>query len=96
MNFDWSTITGAKSFFMLNITYYRQKCSIAMRTRAAPIIANLVMGYLKLKINHSSLLKFVISCHSSLKYNWKAYLDDCFILWNDSVDNLIDFKKHFL
>ncbi|XP_029646732.1 uncharacterized protein LOC115220725 [Octopus sinensis] len=35
--------------FLFDTTYYRQKCGIAMGTRAAPVIANLVMGYHELK-----------------------------------------------
>lgn len=63
-----------------------------MGTRAVPVIANLVMGYLELKIYHSSRLKFGTVVHGYLKENWKRYSDDCFIIWNDTIDKLINFK----
>ncbi|XP_029648933.1 uncharacterized protein LOC115222773 [Octopus sinensis] len=68
------------NFFMFDTTYYRQKCGIAMGTRAAPLIANLVMSYLELKLYQSSLEKYGASFNFYLKENWKRYLDDCFIL----------------
>ncbi|XP_029652811.1 uncharacterized protein LOC115225978 [Octopus sinensis] len=43
------------NYFMFDTTYYRQKCGIAMETRAAPVISNLEMGYLELKLYQSSL-----------------------------------------
>ncbi|XP_029652808.1 uncharacterized protein LOC115225974 [Octopus sinensis] len=43
------------NYFMFVIIYYRQKYGIAMETRAAPVISNLEMGYLQLKLYQSSL-----------------------------------------
>ncbi|XP_029654788.1 uncharacterized protein LOC115228323 [Octopus sinensis] len=43
------------NYFMFDTTYYRQKCGIAMETRAAPVISNVEMGYLELKLYQSSL-----------------------------------------
>ncbi|XP_029657149.1 uncharacterized protein LOC115231222, partial [Octopus sinensis] len=51
------------------------------------------MGYHELKLYQSSLEKYGASFNYYLKENWKRYLDYCFILWQDSMDQLLDFKR---
>lgn len=44
------------------------------------------MGYHKLKISERTLEIYVNDFSYYIKENWKIYLDDCFILWNENLD----------
>ena len=72
---------------------YRQKCGIAMGTRAAPVIANLTMGYLEITLYQKSLSTFGYAISQYVIENWKRFLDDCFILWNENKEKLLEFKN---
>ena len=80
------------NFFTFDNEFYRQKSGTAMGTKVAPTYANLVMGYLELKIYQDSIDLFDVEFQNYIMTNWKRYLDDCFILWNRSIDDLNQFK----
>eukprot|EP00106_Octopus_bimaculoides_P006452 XP_014773894.1 PREDICTED: uncharacterized protein LOC106871769 [Octopus bimaculoides] len=46
------------NYFIFNNEYFRQKSGTAMGTRTAPTIANLVMGYLEIKLYQRTLEKY--------------------------------------
>lgn len=73
------------NFFMLDTTYCRLKC----------VIAIMVRGLFELKIYHSSLLKFVTAFHNYLTEHWQRPFDDCLITLNDSIDKLLNLKIMF-
>ena len=81
------------NYFIFNDAYYRQKCGIAMGTKAAPVFANLIMGYFELTLYEISLQKYGSPFYSYITENWKRYLDDCFIISQENIDKLWDFKS---
>ncbi|CAC5379815.1 Toll-like receptor 4 [Mytilus coruscus] len=80
------------NYFMFDNQMYRQKSGTAIGTKVVPTYANLVMGYLEIQMYRRSKRKFGHLFYKFLMENWKRYLDDCFILWNHSLDMLIEFK----
>lgn len=80
------------NFFMFDNDTYRQKSGTAMGTKVAPTYANLVMGYLEIKLYNEISNVFGIDFKNYLLENWKRYLDDCFILWSKSTEDLDQFK----
>ncbi|CAC5419811.1 unnamed protein product [Mytilus coruscus] len=63
-----------------------------MGTKVAPTYANLVMGYLEIQMYRRSQRKFGHLFYKFLMENWKKYIDDCFILWNHTLDMLMELK----
>lgn len=53
--------------------------------------ANLVLGYLEEKLTSECKTSFGEEYALYIKNNWKRYLDDCFIFWTKSLDDL----QHF-
>ncbi|XP_029641447.1 uncharacterized protein LOC115215981 [Octopus sinensis] len=51
------------NYFLFDDTYYRQKCGIAMGTKAAPVLANLIMGYFEFTLYEDGL-RFVEERHT--------------------------------
>ena len=70
---------------------YNQIKGTAMGTKFAPTYATLVLGYLeeelytKLENTHGQDFALYI------KQNWKRFLDDCFIIWIKSLEELKQF-----
>ncbi|XP_029636544.1 uncharacterized protein LOC115211902 [Octopus sinensis] len=79
--------------FMFDKKFYREKSGIAMGTRTAPVIANLTMGYLEIIIYQEPLSSFENPLSSYIKENWKRFLDDCFILWDENTDKPLEFRR---
>ncbi|GAB1598634.1 uncharacterized protein LOC115215981, partial [Argonauta hians] len=65
------------NYFIFDNTFYKQNSGIAMGTKAAPTIANLVMGHIEQKIYTHSKNTLGTAFHDYLLHNWKRYLDDC-------------------
>ena len=55
-----------------------------MGTPMAPTIANICMGYLEENVIKKSIIN-----HNNIF--WKRYIDDIFIIWPDSKDELLSF-----
>ncbi|KAK3097441.1 hypothetical protein FSP39_009676 [Pinctada imbricata] len=64
-----------------------------METKVAPIYATLVMGYLEEKLYTELPTVFDINFATYIKENWKRYLDDCFIFWTKSEEELQTFHR---
>ncbi|CAC5406941.1 unnamed protein product [Mytilus coruscus] len=80
-----------KNYFMFDNQMYRQKSGTAMGTKVAPIL--LPSNGIPRDPDVSEITtKFGHLVYKFLMENWKRYLDYCFILWNHSLDMLIEFK----
>ena len=64
---------------------------MAMGTKMAPAYATLTLGYLENKLYDMMEQKFNFNVMISFKTLWKRYLDDCFIIWDNSWGNVNDF-----
>lgn len=79
--------------FLFDDENYLQIKGTAMGTKVAPTYASLVMGYLEEKLY--SILPDIFDADFTLyiKENWKRYLDDCFIFWTKTEEDLIKFHS---
>ena len=73
--------------FIFNGTNYHQVKGTAMGTRAAPNYANIYMGWFEEKHIYSSRWKQNISFYC-------RYIDDIFLIWDSSLQELEDFMKY--
>lgn len=64
-----------------------------MGTKVAPTYATLTLGYLEEKLHEQILSLWGEEEARSIKSSWKRFLDDCFILWNNSDENLKIFHQ---
>ena len=79
--------------FHFNNNFYLQVKGTAMGTKVAPTYATLVMGYLE-EILYSKLpSEFDVNFTNYIKDNWRRYLDDCFIFWTKSEEELQKFHN---
>ena len=58
-----------------------------MRTKCAPTYATLVLVYLEEKL-YTHLEDVNKDLAEYVKGNWKRFLDDCFIIWVNSEEDL--------
>ena len=73
----------SQNYFIHRKTYYHQIKGVAMGTNVAPTFANLVMGYLELKVQQHPSVSCLTSQH--IKNNYKRFIDDIFFIWNDTL-----------
>jgi hypothetical protein len=59
-----------------------------MGTKVAPTYATLVMRYLEEKLRNKLPGIFDDEFAQYIHHNWKRFLDDIFIFWNKSADDL--------
>ena len=65
-----------------------------MGTHFAPVYATLVIGYLEEELLYSKILdKYGNDFKEYFIKNWKRFLDDIFIIWPKSKDELNNFNK---
>ena len=62
-----------------------------MGTKFAPTYATLVLAYLEEKLYSEIETKFGKEFAIFIKENWKRFLDDCFVFWTKSKDDLKTF-----
>lgn len=65
-----------------------------MGTKVAPTYATLVLGFLEEKMYAETHEIFGDEFSNYIKNQWKRYLNDCFIFWNRSRDDLLKFHKY--
>ena len=65
----------------------------AMGTKVAPSYANLVMAYLEEMMYDEEGNRFDQMFKEYIVQKWKRYLDDCFIFWTKSQNDLKDFHS---
>lgn len=80
------------NFFFDNV-YYHQNRGTAMGTKVAPTYATLVMGYFEELLYSEISRSFDHAFTDYIKKNWKRFLDDCFVFWIKSVDDLKNFHS---
>ena len=79
--------------FYFNDNFYLQIKGTAMGTKVAPTYATLVMGYLEEKLYNELPFLFDVNFATYIKENWKRCLDDCFIFWTKSEEELQTFHS---
>ena len=68
-----------------------------MGTKVAPTFVTLVMGYLENRLYNIVENKYGLIQKNKFVANWKKYLDDCFLIWDeriDKIDNLLDILQN--
>lgn len=73
--------------FSFNGKYYLQLKGMAMGTKMSPTYATLTLGYLEEKMYEKTREHFNDQNTQNIKQGWKRYLDNCFIIWNESDAN---------
>ncbi|XP_062591597.1 uncharacterized protein LOC134253105 [Saccostrea cucullata] len=79
------------NFMHFNDIVYRQKLGTAMGTKVAPTYATLVLGFLEEKLYLTVKEKFGQDFENFIRKSWIRYLDDCFVIWDKSDDQLWNF-----
>jgi hypothetical protein len=77
----------SQNFFLFEDKVYQQISGTAMGTPVAPTIANLFMGWLESKL----LENCPVSINSEY---WKRFIDDIFLLWFGSDEELVNFFNY--
>ena len=74
--------------FYFNGEHFKQIKGTAMGTKFAPVYATLVLGYLEQKLYQQITTEFGTSYGTYFRNNWKRFLDDIFIIWIRSFEDL--------
>lgn len=91
--FEGIALVLENNHFFFDDKYFLQTKGTAMGTKVAATYANLVFGYLEEKLASECKTSFGEEYALHIKNNWKRYLDDCFIYWTKSLDDLQNFHK---
>ena len=79
--------------FSFDNKHYRQLQGTAMGTKMAPTYATLVMGYLEANLYRKYKETFgKIEAEEFIKI-FKRFLDDCFLFWKRSIEDLHKFQN---
>lgn len=76
---------GDKQFLQINGT--------AMGTKMAPTYANLTLAYLEEEFYTRLQNKYNEETSKRFEKSWKRYIDDCFIVWDTSIDDAEELHK---
>ncbi|XP_061194818.1 uncharacterized protein LOC133202982 [Saccostrea echinata] len=79
--------------FVFDSRNFLQIKGTAMGTKVAPTYATLVLGFLEEKLISETDRRFGNQFAQYIRFNWKRYLDDCFIFWNRSNEDLQEFHS---
>ena len=74
--------------FTFNGKDYIQIRGTAMGTKVAPTYVNLAMGYLENNLYETIEDRYGTTAKNTFTKNWKRYLDDCFIIWDERIDKI--------
>ena len=74
--------------FQFGNTHYLQLLGTAMGTKFAPNYATLVLGYLEEKMYDDFQESKGLEFRKHIEKKFKRYLDDCFIIWDESWENI--------
>ena len=75
-----------RNVFYFNGKYYLQRKGTSMGTKVAPTFATLILGFLEETMYKRSGEKHGHEYSTLLRKDWKRFLDDCFIIWNNDFD----------
>ena len=81
------------NIFCFNDIFYKQEKGTAMGTKFAPVYATLTIGYLEEKLYTIIETNYDTEFQRYLKKYWKRFLDDCFVPWTKSEEELIKFHS---
>jgi hypothetical protein len=73
---------------MFDNKHFLQIKGTAMGTKVAPTYATLVLGFLEEKLFEDMDQRFGNQYAQYMKIQWKRYLDDCFIFWSKTDEEL--------
>ena len=76
------------NIFMFDGDYYQQVKGIAMGSSAAPIIANLTIAYLEIRLYKKVRKVLGEQIGSYVKKHWYRYIDDCQLVWPFAIKTL--------
>ena len=74
--------------FYFNDKLYNQKRGTAMGTKFTPTYATLVLGFLEEKLYLQANEIFENGFGEMLKADWRRFLNDCFVFWKKSRQDL--------
>ena len=74
--------------FQFNNEFYRQTKGTAMGTKVAPTYATLTIGYLENILYEKVKDNFGTEFSDQFQNLWKRFLDDCFIPWSKSKEDI--------
>ena len=74
--------------FCFDDIHYKQVKGTAMGTKFAPIFATLTIGYLEETLYREIKNTFGTDFGNYFENNWKRFLDDCFVPWTKSEQDL--------
>jgi hypothetical protein len=92
--FSSSFITDSLKIILDNNSFsfgsknYIQIQGTAMGTKMAPTYANLTLAFVEESLYNKMGEKYTVDFAERFKINWKRYIDDCFIIWDNSVDRV--------
>lgn len=67
---------------------YLQTHGTAMGTKMAPTYANLTLAYLEEGLYNTFKEKYSDTIAHNFETSWRRYIDDCFIIWDNSIDDI--------
>lgn len=79
--------------FCFNDTYFLQRKGTAMGSKFAPIYATLVLAYLEEKLYEKAAQEFDTNFSTYLERNFKRFLDDCFLIFTRTEEELKQFHN---
>ena len=85
---DGIQIILENNIFCFNNIYFKQNKGTAMGTEFAPVYATLTIGYLEEKLYSIIETKYDTDLYHDFKKYWKRFLDDCFIPWTKTEEEL--------
>lgn len=74
--------------FSFDHTHYKQIKGTAMGTKFAPVYATLTIGYLEEKLYEEIKSVFGTEFGNYFQKTWQRFLDDCFVPWTKSLEEL--------
>ena len=79
--------------FQFGDNHYKQILGCPMGSKFSPNYAILALGYLEVQLYETVRTKYGEDFEKYVRENFKRYIDDCFIIWDDSRRNIEDFHK---
>lgn len=87
------SIVLQQNTFQFDEKNYKQIQGTAMGTKMAPTYATLVMGFLEKRLYTKYEEKYGSNETENFIREFKRYLDDCFLLWRKSEEELLEFHN---
>ena len=90
---DGIQLLFGNNIFSFDDNFFRQEKGMAMGTKSASVYATLTIGYLEEKLYTIIETDYNTEFQQYLKMYWKRFLDDCFVPWTQSEEELFHFKQ---